>query len=290
MLKLDPSISNQSKGSLEVVVLTYNEELNLPHALRSVCGWADEVLVFDSFSNDRTLEIARDYGCKVIQNVFEDYGKQRNAALAIPSACEWALFLDADEWLSEELKVEIKDTLQSNSSHNGYYLKWRLIWMGKWIRRGYYPTWILRLFRRGAAHCEARSVNEHMVVTGTTGQLKFDIFHQDRKDLSDWVVKHNRYATREALELVRIEAEPAGHQLDARFFGSQAQRKRWLRHRVWNHLPVLIRPFLYFFYRYILRGGFLDGRAGFSYHFLQGLWFPVLIDLKYLEIKREDRG
>jgi glycosyltransferase involved in cell wall biosynthesis len=276
-----------SEGRLAVVILTFNEEKNLWYAIDSVNGWADDIFVLDSHSTDRTVEIARQYGCHIAQNRFENYAKQRNYALEhLPIRSEWVFFLDADEWLPDALKQEISALIASCPRENGFYIKWRLIWMGRWIRRGYYPSWILRLFRYGKGRCEDRAINEHLIVDGPTGRLRNDFIHEDRKGVTDWIAKHNRYATREAQELLNTRATPAYREIDARLFGTQAQRKRWLRYEVWNRLPSLIRPFFYFFYRYILAGGFLDGRDAFTYHFLQALWFPMLVDIKYLELKR----
>jgi glycosyltransferase involved in cell wall biosynthesis len=268
-----------------VVILTFNEEENLPQALQSVVGWARQVFVLDSYSTDRTLEIARQYHCIVVQNRFEGYGKQRNFAIRnLPIDCEWVFFLDADEWLPGKLRGEVTEVIAHHPAENGFYIKRRLIWMGKWVRRGYYPTWVLRLFRHKHARCENREINEHMVVEGATGHLRNDFMHEDRKGIGDWITKHNAYATREALAFLKKDRTA---ELSARFWGSQAERNRWLRNHLWNHLPPLLRPFLYFCYRYVLRGGFLDGRAGLTYHFLQALWFQVLIDIKYLELKAQ---
>ena len=269
-----------------VVVLTYNEEANIAQSLTSMIGWARQVFILDSHSTDRTLEIASAYSCTIVQNRFVNYARQRNFALEqLPIQTEWVFFLDADEWLPDDLKREICEVLTRNPEENGFYLKRRLIWMGKWIRHGYYPTWILRLFRHGHARCEDRAVNEHIIVNGKTGYLRQDFMHEDHKGVGDWIEKHNRYASQEALELLKL-AEHCDQEIKARFWGSQAQRKRWLRKCIWNRLPHLIRPIFYYFYRYILRGGFLDGRAAFIYHFLQGLWFPMLIDVKYIENKQ----
>lgn len=273
-------------GTLAVVILTYNEEANITQALDSVAGWANELFILDSLSTDRTLDIARPYGCHIAQNKFEDYAKQRNHALDhLPITSEWVLFLDADEWLPVGIKQEISALIAASPKENGFFVNWRLIWMGRWIRRGYYPTPILRLFRYGKAHCEDRSVNEHLIVEGATGQLRNDLMHEDRKGVTEWIAKHNGYATREAQELLNARSAPDYKEIDARLFGTQAQRKRWLRYKIWNRMPPLIRPFFYFFYRYVLVGGFLDGKAAFIYHFLQGLWYPMLIDIMYLEMK-----
>jgi glycosyltransferase involved in cell wall biosynthesis len=273
--------------SLAVVILTLNEEVNLPHALSAIAGWCDEMFVLDSFSEDRTVEIARRFGCHVEQRAFVDYATQRNYALdSLPIASEWVLFLDADEWLPEALKAEISGRIASRPIENGFYIKRRLIWMGTWIRRGYYPTWILRLFRRGTGRCEDRAINEHLIVSGSTGRLHQDFVHEDRKDVSDWIAKHNGYAGREAAELRKGASNVRQDEIAASLFGGQASRKRWLRRHVWQRLPPLVRPFLYFFYRYVLAGGFLDGRGGLSYHFLHALWYPMLIDIRFLEDRR----
>lgn len=270
---------------LSVIILTYNEEANIAQALDSVCGWAEKVFILDSFSTDQTVKIAEKYDCAIFRNPFENYAKQRNYALEkLPINTEWVMFLDADEWIPDDLKNEIASVIASDPQENGFYIKRRFIWMGQWIRRGYYPTFILRLFRQGKARCEERTVNEHLIVDGKIGYLKYDFMHEDQKNVTDWIAKHNHFATLEAQEFFRESEEKLIH---VRFWGSQAERKRWLRFKVWNRLPPLIRPFIYFLYRYILRGGFLDGKYAFVYHLLQGLWFPFLIDVKYLELNMQ---
>jgi glycosyltransferase involved in cell wall biosynthesis len=285
-----PSSALEAKArsaGLAVVILTYNEELNVAHALASVAGWADEIFVLDSFSTDRTLEIAAEFPCNIQQHAFADFGSQRNFALReLPIRSEWVFFLDADEWMPDALKQEIAAIVARSPAQNGFFVKWRMMWMGRWIHRGYYPSWILRLMRREKARFESRTVNEHVIVEGEAGYLANDFIHEDRKEVHDWIAKHNGYATREALELLRIKRDAAA--IEHGFWSGQRSRKRWIRNRVWNRLPPLVRPFLYFFYRYVLAGGFLDGRAGLVYHFLQALWFPFLIDVKYIEMKREE--
>ncbi|MHB8159800.1 MAG: glycosyltransferase family 2 protein [Thermoleophilia bacterium] len=276
---------------MAVIILTYNEEVNIAQALESIAGWANEIFILDSQSTDRTLEIARQYGCHIAQNKFENYAKQRNYALGhLPIRSEWVLFLDADEWLPEALKQEISTLITTLPEENGFYINRRLIWMGRWIHHGYYPSWILRLFRYGKGRCEDRTVNEHLIVDGRTGQLRNYFMHEDRKGMTDWIAKHNAYATREAQELFNTRVTPDYQEIDARLSGTQAQRKRWLRYKVWNRMPPLMRPFFYFFYRYILAGGFLDGKTAFVYHFLQALWYPLLIDMKYLELKKQSQS
>ena len=278
--------ANSIAPDIAVIILTFNEAANLPQALASIQGWAREVFVLDSFSTDNTCEIAQAAGCVVVQNRFVDYAKQRNYAIErLPITASWIFFLDADEWLTDALKIEISQAIASQPEENGYYIKRRMIWMGRWIKRGYYPTWILRLFRRGCGRCEDRPVNEHLVVEGRAGYLRQDFMHEDRKGIDDWVAKHNRYASREALELIGQEENRQQQEIEASFWGTQAERKRWLRYQVWKRMPPLARPFFYFVYRYFLTGAFLEGRAAFIFHFLHALWYPLLIDAKYLEMK-----
>lgn len=290
-LILDKKPTREGAANVAVIILTYNEEENISQALASVTGWANEVFVLDSFSKDRTEAITKDFDCVFIQNKFEDYAKQRNFAIEnLPIRSEWVLFLDADEWLLDSLKQEITELVARSPEENGFYINRRMIWMGRWIRRGYYPTFTLRLFRNGKGRCEDRAVNEHLVVEGKIGNLHEDYMHEDRKGVGDWIQKHNGYATREALELFNSRNAAGYQEIEAKLFGTHVQRKRWLRYVLWNRMPPLIRPFFYFFYRFVLRGGFLDGRRAFIYHFLQALWYPLLIDIKYLEMKLSKDG
>ena len=274
--------------SVAVIILTYNEEPNIAHALNSVSGWAHQIFIVDSYSTDRTVPIARTYPCEIFQNQFVNYSSQRNFGLMeLPIKTEWVLFLDADEWVPDGLKREITEVIESNPEENGFYIKYRMIWAGQWIRRGYYPMWILRLFRYGKAYCEDRSVNEHLIIEGKTGHLQNDFVHEDRKGIGDWIQKHIRYAEREATELCKRNEGCDQQEVGARLLGSQAQRKRWLRYRMWNRMPPLVRPFLYFFYRYVLTGAFVEGRSALLFHFMHAFWYPMLIDAKYLEMKRQ---
>jgi glycosyltransferase involved in cell wall biosynthesis len=273
----------RDKVNVSVIILTFNEEANIAQALNSVYGWAQEVFVLDSLSTDKTCEIASKYTSNVLQHEFKGFPQQRNYAIKhLLIKTGWIFFLDADEWLTEELKKEIAEIIIMEPEENGFYIKRRFIWMGTWIKKGYYPIWLLRLFRYGKGYCEDRTVNEHIIVDGKVGHLKNDFVHEDLKSITEWIARQNRFASLEAEELVKKKKDKY---IETSFFGTQAERKRWLRYNIWNKLPPLIRPFLYFGFRYILRGGFLDGRKAFIYHFLQGLWVPFLIDIKYLELK-----
>jgi glycosyltransferase involved in cell wall biosynthesis len=279
-------------ADVAVIIFTLNEEANLAAALESVCGWAREVFVVDSFSTDGTVEVAARYRCRFCQRSDDPAEKfvehvVRNRAMSLPVESEWIFFLDADEWMPAELKDEIARVIAARPRENGFYLRWRLIWMGKWIRRGYYPKWLLRLVRKGTAHWEPREINPHLQVEGATGRLQHDFIHENRKGIGDWTQKHIGYARQEAEQMLRQGSED--RYLAAKFRGSQSQRVRWLRLRIYNRLPPLVRPVLYFFYRTILRGGILDGWRAMVYHFLHALWCHLLIDLFYLEMRAKKR-
>lgn len=271
------------KKKLVVVILTFNESIHIVRAVNNVINWADQVIVLDSYSTDNTVDLAKTLGAEVLLRKFDNYKKQREYAIEYyKDKAEWVFFLDADEYLSEELKLEINEAV-NGPDVQGYYMARRLIFMGKWIKwGGYYPTYLLRLFRPERAHL-SREINEHIYVEGNTRKLKHDFIHDDLKDISHWIDKHNRYATYEAEAFFGVQKEGcASNNYD---WALQSERKRWMREKVWNNLPILIRPFIYFLYRYFIRLGILDGKQGFIYHFLQGLWCQFLIDVKYFELK-----
>lgn len=267
----------KSRTKLTVIILTFNEEENISHSVSNVIDWADEVVVLDSFSTDKTVEIAQAFGAKVYYRKFDNYAKQRNYAInELPIANDWILFLDADEWLTNYLKEEISATV-NQTKLDGFLIKRRFYFLGKWIKfGGYYPSWNLRLFRKGIATI-SREINEHIEINGKVGKLKNDMVDENHKDLSFWLTKHIRYAQMEAKQF------STSNDLKTNLWGNSIERKNWIRQKIWNKmLPPLIRPFIYFFYRYFIRLGFLDGKRGFIFHFLHGLWYIFLIDVFFV--------
>ncbi len=269
-----------------MLVLTHNEEANIGACLQSV-GWAGEVFVVDSFSTDRTAEIALSMGAKVYSHRFEGYAKQRNWALrSLPFSHDWVLMLDADERIPSALAKEIMHTICSvGNEYAGFYLKYRHVFLGRSLKYGgLYPTWLLRLYRRQLVRFEDRPMNEHVILEGKAGYLSQPFDHRDLRPLSDWIAKHIAYAGLEAEEYLR-ERFGGGFQdsIQPWLWGKQAERKRWIKLHVWNRLPLLFRPFLLFFRNYILGAGFLDGKAGFIYHVLWSFWYPFLIGARIVE-------
>lgn len=305
------------KIPLSVIILTYNEEIHLERLMKNIADWTDEIFIVDSYSTDKTLDIARRYGAKIVQHPFENQAKQFNWALDnLPIKNDWILRLDADESLTEELKNEISETLinadkklinadnisinqrpknqpQSVKAINGFYLKRRVYFMGRWIRHGgYYPVWFLRLFRKGKARSEERGMDEHLVLLeGKAGKLKNDFIDDNRKDLSWWIDKHNKYASREANAILETsDVLNIGVNIgtsDVQRLGDRPMKKRWLKKKIYYKLPLFCRAFLYFLYRYFFQLGFLDGKEGLIFHFLQGFWYRFLIDAKIYELKKK---
>ena len=276
---------------LAAVILTFNEERNLDECLGSLAGWVSELHVVDSGSTDQTLAIAARHGARVTPHPFETHAKQWQwALLALPLEADWVLALDADQHVTPELAAEIGRLVTSNDpAIAGGYVKRRQVFRGRWIRHGgYYPKYLLKLFRRSAVWMdEGDLVDHHFHVRGNTVLLDHDIVEDNRNEASiaEWTAKHNRYAVLQAKEqLARAAAGTNGTR--AALFGNPDERVLWLK-QVWNGLPLYWRPALYFVYRYVLRLGFLDGREGFVFHVLQAYWYRLLVDINVDELRRK---
>jgi glycosyltransferase involved in cell wall biosynthesis len=258
-----------------VVVLTFNEESTLTACLESV-AWADTVIVVDSGSTDRTVHIAHDFGAQVVTHPFENYGAQRNWALTnLEIRTPWILNVDADERISPELSRSIERALtRDDGAIAGYRVSRRTMFLGRWIRHGgHYPAWHLRLFRTGRGRCENTRYDQHFLVDGPVDSLDGDLVDTLTTDVATYVRRHVRWAELEA------EGEtPAVDRMSGALSSSDPmRRRRWLRER-YGRLPLFARPFIYFFYRYVVRLGFLDGTPGLVFHVLQGFWFRFMVD------------
>jgi glycosyltransferase involved in cell wall biosynthesis len=276
------------KTGVSVLVLSYNEELNLPDCLASLCGWSDDVWVVDSFSTDRSVEIARTAGAQVVQHEFHYPAQQKNWALDnLSFRHEWLLTIDADERVPSDLREEIDRVVaRDGDGHNGFWMRWRLIFYGKLIRHcGWHSTWFLRLARRGCFRWEDRPVDEHPVLHGTSGRLEHDLIHESLRDLEFWIAKHNRYSTQNAVLYASGEDNPDG--VRARVFGSQAERKRFIKQRIWRRLPG--RSLWFFLYMYVFRAGFLDGVHGFRFCLMHAI-FQEFISMKLWELNEYKEG
>lgn len=267
-------------NNITVIVLTYNEEENISLTLTSVYKRFPNVLVVDSYSTDNTLGlISHNFNnVRVKQNVFVSHRKQRMWAIENdPFDSEWVFFLDADEIVTDSLFEEINSL---TDDYLGYYLFYEFYFLEKRIKYGgYRRNFILRLFKK--SHYKiSRDMNEHIFISGPVQKLRNPFVHKDNRGFAFWLAKHIDYAKREANELLNPSARGEG-----RLFGNQVERKRWLRQYFWNRLPPLIRPILYFIYRYLIRLGFLDGLRGFVFHFFHAFVYYLIIDVIFIEKK-----
>ena len=245
---------------LSVLVLTKDEEKNLPRCLASV-AWAQQVVVVDSYSTDATEAIARKWGAEFVQHRFDSYARQRNWALEkLTWRGEWILILDADEEMPPELRAEIEELVETDAGPAGFCVNRRVFFLGKWIRHcGWYPNWNLRLFRRGKALYDDRPVHEHLRLDGPAGYLRNDLIHDNRKGFAAFLEKHARYATLEAQARL---GDSGRRGLRASLADSRdpAMRRRTLKRELWPFVPG--KPLAFFVYSYLLQRGFMDGPTG----------------------------
>lgn len=277
---------------ISVVILTYNEEANIEACLNSIHGWVKDIFIIDSFSTDKTVSIASKYTSNIYKHEFTQYFEQLNWAFKeLPISSEWIMRLDADEVITTELKEELFKVFSClDLNVCGLYTKRKLIFMDKWIRYGgYYPIWLLRIFKKDSANCEKRFMDEHIILKkGACKYLKNAFIDKNNKDLQWWIKKHNNYSSREAVDLLNIEYNFYKRtNFTPKDLLLQAPRKRILKESVYVRLPLFFRVFLYFLYRYFIRLGFLDGLRGLIWHFLQGFWYRFLVDAKIFMVKRK---
>jgi glycosyltransferase involved in cell wall biosynthesis len=277
------SISAADPAPISVLVPTLNEERNLAACLGSV-RWADEIVVFDSYSDDDTLRIAEAAGARVVQRRFDDFATHKNWALdEIDFRHPWLFILDADERVTSELEAEIRETIASPTARNGYYVARKNIFAGQWIRRAnMYPDHQLRLFRRGTCRYEARIVHEHMICDGRTGSLAAPLVHHDYKGIERYVDRHNTYSSLEAVAVERWLRGLDDGGLPSDLFGSGPERKRAIKRFAYRYMPL--RAFVYFLWMYVIRLGFLDGGIGLRYCLLR-YFYEYQVDLKRLELR-----
>jgi len=275
------------KAPLSVLIPTKNEERNIGECITSVV-WADEIIVLDSLSSDKTVGIVEKMGVTVIQREFDDFSTHKNWALDhIDFQHEWILIVDADERSTELLAQEIRQILQHPSEINGYYLARQNWFAGKWIRHGgWYPNWNLRLFRLGKARYETRIVHEHMLLDGPVDYLKNPLIHYDYKGIERYFDRHNLYSSLEAVEVYRLfNSQEQRKFLLPTLWTRGPERRRFLKHLAYRYLPA--RPVFKFLWMYLLQLGFLDGRIGLRYCLLH-MFYEFQIDLKLEELRDSD--
>ena len=281
-----------TRASISIIILTYNESMHLPRALEHVTGFAREIFVVDSFSTDNTVELAKAGGAQVLQNPFKYQAQQFEWALQnAPITSDWVMRLDADEIIEADLAEEIVRKLPTLPPDvTGVNLNRKTIFQGKFIRYGgRYPLTLLRIWRTGKARIEDRRMDEHIYLTeGSAITLKGGFADHNLNDLTSFTAKHNGYASREALDVLnrRLHLFDPQFEFTRQSTAKQAKIKRFFKESVYNRLPVEISAFIYFLFRYVVQMGFRDGREGFTYHVLQGFWYRFLVGAKLRELEQ----
>lgn len=284
-----PDISR--KPDITVIILTYNEDLHIARCINSLLPIVKEIFVIDSFSTDNTVQLAESMGAKVFQRPWKNHADQFQWGLDnCPIQTSWVMRMDADEYLEPPLIDEIlRKFSKLPTDVSGICLNRKHFFLGRWIKHGdRYPLVLLRIWKAGQAHIEARWMDEHIILDAGKAVTFDGDFVDDNLNTVAWFIeKHNRYASREMVDILNqkyhLFAQDNSMGESER---GQAKLKRLVKENIYNKLPIFIRPLLYFFYRYFLRLGFLDGKEGFAYHFIQGLWYRCLVDLNCLEAER----
>ena len=276
---------------ITVIILTYNEQLHIRRCLDRISSVVKKVFLIDCYSTDKTLDIASQYSnVVVLQNKWVNYATQFNWALQnAPIETKWVLRLDADEYLTEELVEELQEKLPTlDDDVTGIVLPLRRVWMGRTIRRGMPQVKLLRLFQYGKAKSEVRLMDEHIqLLEGHSVDFTNEFADDNLNNLSWWTQKHVGYAIRETVDLLDMEFDLTGsaNEDTEKEISGQAKTKRMAKHK-YARQPLFWRSFAYFCYRYFLKLGFLEGKEGFLWHFLQGWWYRTLVDAKIYEIKK----
>ena len=266
------------------IILTYNEELHLERCLRNIIDFFDEVYVIDSFSEDKTKKIAIKKKVKFLENKFINHAKQFNWALSqIDQNVDWIFRIDADEIITDDLKKEISLKLPKlDKSIKGIYINRYIYFQGRLLKHGgVFPNKVIRIFKKGYGYYKNTWMDERLTIDGHVTSFNSKMIDHNLKPLKWWIEKHNIYSNREALELIKncylspkIKLFNMKKNLNNSYFNFK---------NFYLKLPIFMRSFSYFIYRYIIRLGFLDGYQGLCFHFLQGFWYRFLADAKYKE-------
>ncbi|HTH81520.1 MAG TPA: glycosyltransferase family 2 protein [Mucilaginibacter sp.] len=278
------------------IVLTYNEAIHLPRFLQSVADLNAPVFILDSGSTDHTIEIATDFGAEILQHPFENHPKQWDYALKnLPVKTPWVICLDADQVVTPELKQHLLNFREEDHIDiDGIYFNRKNFFKGKWIKHGgYYPFYLLKMIRYGIGRSDINETMDHrFFVPGKTTIWKDGYLLEENlkeNNISFWIDKHNRYSDRVALEEVERMQTAKTQTEKPKFFGSPNERKAW-RKQLWWQLPRYVRPTLYFTQRMVFKLGILDGRTGIIFHFLQGFWFRLIVDIKIDELLKQQNN
>lgn len=271
-------------NDITAIILTKNEEVNIERCIKSIKSFVDRIVVIDSGSTDRTVEIAKKMGAEIFEHPFKHYAAQFNWALDnIGLNTTWVYRIDADEYVTTELAQEIvaKCKAHHDDDVTAFLMKHKLYFLGKYLTHGgAYPFIKITVFKPEYARFEERAMGEHVVpVKGRCIEFTNDCIHYDCKNLTAFIDKHNKYATRE----VQDYFERKGNLKGQASLYQTAERTKKLRDSIYYKLPMFFRAKLYFWYRYYIRLGFLDGRSGKIYAWIQAYMYRYIVDAKIFE-------
>ena len=279
-----------TKLPVTLIVLSYNEEIHMERCLSRIAPWVERIVVIDSFSTDATVATAQRHGAEVLQHSFKNHADQFRWGLeAAAPVTDWVMRIDCDEYFEERAWPALNRLLPTLPRDvTGVEVRRKFIFREKWIRHGrYYPVVLLRLWRQGAAEMEQRWMDEHMTLTRGRAVLLEggDLVDHNLAGIDAWTAKHNRYATLAMVDAINREQPLFEEDGRVEAGAGAAARNRFLKNSVYGRAPLYLRAVLLFVYRYVFRLGFLDGRIGFVFHVLHGLWVFLLIDAKIDEAR-----
>ena len=276
------------------IILTLDEEQHIERCIRSLGDQCETLTVVDSGSRDKTVELAHALGADVVVNPWVNYATQMNFGIdQLAGRGGWQLRIDADEIVDPDSRETLLEAVaKAGEDVDGLLVQRRIRFLGRRIRHGAIePSWQLRLWRNGRGHCEQRWMDEHIPVAGRVSKSGVVLSDINLNSLTWWTAKHNSYASREAVDILNLRHGLLDFGTTANGqAGLQARRRRFVKEKIYARLSVSTRALLYFFYRYILRLGFLDGREGWYFHLMQALWYRTLVDAKVVEIEQYARS
>lgn len=280
------SVADSYAVDMTVIILTKNEEKNLRRCIDSIRGLAKRTVVVDSFSDDNTVRLAKELGAEVYQHEWKHYADQFNWAIDnIGIDTKWVFRFDADEQVTPEAFSEIvqKCTEHEYDDVTGFMMRYKMYFLGRYLMHGgWYPFLKITIYKHGKGRFEDRAMGEHIVLSeGRCINLKEDCIHYDFKDLSSWIDKHNKYASREVLDRKFIAMQSG----NLKHLDGHPEKAKKLRDSLYYKLPPFLRARLYYWYRLYFKLGILDGRPGRIWAFLQAYWYRYLIDAKLYEEK-----
>lgn len=269
-------------ADITAIILTKNEEINIGDCIDSIKGIVKKIVVVDSFSTDKTVEIAKEKGAEVFLHTFENYAKQYMYGVKVANVkTMWTLRIDADERFTEESANELERLCNENmdTEVSGITLRFKKNFLGKDLYHGgVYPWKKMNCYKTKLGEIEDRFMDEHIVLSsGKSIDMKTDCLHFDFKTIEYWINKHNWYSSRETVDYFE-SLEKKQNKKDLNFI-------TWIKMNVYYKLPLGIRAYLYYIYIYYLKMAFLDGKEGRIYAFLRAYWYRYLVDIKIYECR-----